>query len=440
MRKVAFYTLGCKVNQYETEAMRELFVNRGDQVVDSDSSADIYVINTCTVTGMSDKKSRQIIRRLKRLNPEAVIAVVGCYSQIAPAEVMAIEGVNLVMGTHQRSRILDYLEGLDSTDRREVVTDIGKIREFEEMTVDRIEGRTRAFVKIQDGCDRYCSYCIIPYARGPVRSREADRVVEEVKRLAGKGFAEVVLTGIHVASYGKDLKETTLLELINRINSLEGIHRIRLSSLEPTLMTEEFARSLSSNDKLCPHFHLSLQSGCDTVLQRMNRKYTTARYREAVGCIRAYWPDAAITTDIIVGFPGETEKEFEETCRFVAEIGFAQVHVFNYSTREGTPAAVMSGQVPSEIRQVRVEQLIGITDKLSVEYLKRFIGQTMRVIVEKNDVKTPCSEGLTDNYLRVVLKNELLEVGSEEVVLIVEICDNVLKGCVAKNVTEVKGQ
>lgn len=428
MRKVAFYTLGCKVNQYETEAMRELFVNRGDEVVDSDSPADIYVINTCTVTGMSDKKSRQIIRRLKRLNPEAVIAVVGCYSQIAPAEVMAIEGVNLVMGTHQRNRILDYLDGLESTDRREVVTDIGKIREFEEMTVDRIEGRTRAFVKIQDGCDRYCSYCIIPYARGPVRSREAHRVVEEVKRLADKGFAEVVLTGIHVASYGKDLKETTLLELIGHINELEGIHRIRLSSLEPTLMTAEFVKVLSSNDKLCPHFHLSLQSGSDTVLQRMNRKYTTAQYRDAVGCIRDYWSDAAITTDIIVGFPGETEAEFEETCNFVTAIDFAQVHVFNYSTREGTPAAVMSGQVPPEIRQERVERLIGITDSLSANFLKRFIGQTVRVIIEKSDEKAICSEGLADNYLRVVIPGAVLEVGSERHVAIAGLSGDALTG------------
>ncbi len=428
MRKVAFYTLGCKVNQYETEAMRELFVNRGDEVVDSDSPADVYVINTCTVTGMSDKKSRQVIRRFKRQNPEAVIAVVGCYSQIAPAEVMAVEGVNLVMGTHQRSKILDHLENLGPDDHREIVTDIGKIREFEEMTVDRIEGRTRAFVKIQDGCDRYCSYCIIPYARGPVRSREADRVLEEVGRLADKGFAEVVLTGIHVASYGKDLKDATLLELIHRIGALEGIRRIRLSSLEPTLMTESFVRELSKEPKVCPHFHLSLQSGSDTVLQRMNRKYTAAQYQEAVDRIRTYWPLAALTTDIIAGFPGETDSEFETTCAFVAEVGFAQVHVFNYSTREGTPAADMPHQVPPEIRQARVEKLIAVSDAKASQYLNRFIGHRMRVIIEGVSEKDQRSEGLTDNYLKVILQDSAVEMGSELEVMILGTTGDALTG------------
>lgn len=428
MRKVAFYTLGCKVNQYETEAMRELFVNRGDDVVDSDSPADIYVINTCTVTGMSDKKSRQVIRRFKRQNPEAVIAVVGCYSQIAPAEVMAVEGVNLVMGTHQRNLILDYLEDLGPSDHREVVTDIGKIWEFEEMTVDRIEGRTRAFVKIQDGCDRYCSYCIIPYARGPVRSRAADKILEEVGRLADKGFAEVVLTGIHVASYGKDLKDATLIDLISRINGLEGIRRIRLSSLEPTLMSESFVRELSTNDKICPHFHLSLQSGSDTVLKRMNRKYTADQYREAVQRIRSYWPMAAVTTDIIAGFPGETEEEFEATCAFVEEMVFAKVHVFNYSAREGTPAAIMDNQVPVEIRHARVEKLIALSERLSADYLSRFKGRRMRVIIEGVSEKDNHSEGLTDNYLRVVLPDCTVEMGSEHDILIRGIAGDALTG------------
>lgn len=414
MRRVAFYTLGCKVNQYETEAMRELFMNRGDTVVEADEAADIYVINTCTVTGMSDKKSRQVIRRFRRQNAEAVIAVVGCYAQIAPAEVMAIEGVNLVMGTHQRSRILDYLEGLGAEDRREVVSDIGKIREFEEMTVDRIEGRTRAFVKIQDGCDRYCSYCIIPYARGPVRSREADNVVAEVERLADKGFAEVVLTGIHVASYGKDLKHGSLMDLIRRIDSLPGIRRIRLSSLEPTLMTAAFAEALSGCEKVCPHFHLSLQSGSDTVLARMNRRYDTAGYREAVAVIRAHWPEAAITTDIIAGFPGETEAEFQETCAFVREMDFARVHVFGFSPREGTPAAVMEAQVPAEVRQSRVETLIAISDSLTQSYLARFLGRELRIIVEASDPVNNRAEGLTDNYLRVLLPGTLPEVGTEQ--------------------------
>lgn len=279
--------------------------------------------------------------------------------------------------------------------------------------MDRIEGRTRAFVKIQDGCDRYCSCASFP-TPGPVRSREAQRVVDEVQRLAEKGFAEVVLTGIHVASYGKDLEGTTLLELIGRINALESIRRVRLSSLEPTLMTEAFVRALSENEKLCPHFHLSLQSGCDTVLSRMNRKYTTAEYKEAVMRIRASWPLAAITTDIIAGFPGETDDEFEATCAFVSEIGFAQVHVFNFSAREGTPAATMEERVPPEIRQERVERLIGITNALSKEFLQRFVGNTLRIIVESASEKTRQSEGLTDNYLRVLVEDCILEVGTEQ--------------------------
>lgn len=428
MRRVAFYTLGCKVNQYETEAMRELFVARGDQIVEADASADVYVINTCTVTGMSDKKSRQVIRRFKRQNPDAVIAVVGCYAQIAPSEVMAIEGVNLVMGTHQRSRIIEYLTGLGSEDRREVVTDIGRIREFEEMTVDRIEGRTRAFVKIQDGCDRFCSYCIIPYARGPVRSREADRVLDEVARLADKGFSEVVLTGIHVASYGKDLQDTTLLDVIRRMDQVEHLHRIRLSSVEPTLMTAEFVEALGKSPKICPHFHLSLQSGSEAVLKRMNRRYSLDQYREAVARLRACWPQVAITTDIIVGFPGETEAEFEETCAFVKEIAFAQVHVFNYSAREGTPAATMTDQVAPEVRQERLERLLDIVREQSRTYLEQFIGKQMRVIVEGVPHKAQYAEGLTDNYLRVILEGDAPETGSERVATITGVDGDALRG------------
>lgn len=428
MRKVAFYTLGCKVNQYETEAMRELFVNQGDTIVDSDCPADVYVINTCTVTGMSDKKSRQVIRRFKRQNPEAVIAVVGCYSQIAPKEVMAIEGVNLVMGTDQRKRITEYLENLSCDDHREVVTDIGQIREFEEMTVDKIEGRTRAFIKIQDGCDRYCSYCIIPYARGPVRSREEENVYQEILRLSEKGFTEVVLTGIHVASYGRDLEGASLLHLIERINGVDAIGRIRLSSLEPTLITDDFAKALSRSAKVCPHFHLSLQSGSDTVLKRMNRRYSTQEYRESVATIRRYWPTAAVTTDIIVGFPGETDEEYEETCRFVTEIGFAQVHVFGFSPREGTPAAKMAESIGAEVKQARVERLIGVAEQLSEDYLKSFVGNTVEVLVEGPSKEYNGFEGLTGNYMRVIVPNCKLDVGHTYTVCVSSVEKNALLG------------
>jgi len=429
VRRVAFYTLGCKVNQYETEAMRELFTGVGDTIVDSEAVADIYVINTCTVTGMSDKKSRQFIRRCRRLNPEALIAVVGCYSQIAPAEVMAIEGVNLVLGTSQRNRIVELLDDMTSDDRREQVTDIMKIREFEEMTVDTIESRTRAFIKIQDGCDRYCSYCIIPYARGPVRSRASENVLAEVERLASKGFREVVLTGIHVASYGKDCETETLIGLLTGINKTPGLERIRLSSLEPVLLTEPFMHELAKNKKICPHFHISLQSGCDSVLKRMNRRYTADEYLEIVHRVRAYYPLAAITTDIIAGFPGETEEEFEATMKFVERVGFSQIHVFGFSPREGTPAATMPDPIRPEIRQQRVEQLMKLGARLEEQYMKLFIGKTMRVLVEKNE-SGGIAEGLTENYLRVLLPKGDYEPGTEIDVVVIALESGALRAMV----------
>ncbi|HHY91013.1 MAG TPA: tRNA (N(6)-L-threonylcarbamoyladenosine(37)-C(2))-methylthiotransferase MtaB, partial [Clostridiales bacterium] len=318
METVAFYTLGCKVNQYETEAMKELFEKAGYTIVEAEGKADVYVINTCTVTNLGDRKSRQFIRRAKRNNPESIIAVVGCYAQIAPEEVLSIEGVNLILGTKDRNRIVEYVEqAKKSRGKINVVEDIMKADEFEEMPIEKMQGKTRAYLKIQEGCNQYCSYCIIPYARGPIRSRKLEDIVHEVRRLEQHGFKEIVLTGIHIASYGKDLGKNTLLDVIRSVHNAEGIQRIRLSSIEPTIMTEAFVEELSKLEKVCPHFHLSLQSGCDETLKRMNRKYTTDEYRRVVHRLRKIWPDVSITTDIMVGFPGETEEEFEKTMDFV---------------------------------------------------------------------------------------------------------------------------
>ena len=312
MKKVASHALGCKVNQYESEAIAELFAQKGYEIVDIDEWADIYIINTCTVTNFGDKKSRQLIRKVKRQNPEAVVAAIGCYAQTAPDEIKNIEGVNLIIGTKGRKDIVDLVEtyvpemGVVST-----VGQIAKEREFEHLTISKLADRTRAYLKIQDGCSQFCSYCIIPYARGPIRSRDPEDIMDEVKVLAENGFKEIILTGIHVASYGKDLKGVTLLDVIKRVQEQEGIERIRFSSVEPNIVTEEFASELSKLDKVCDHFHLSLQSGCDRTLKRMNRKYDAAGYERAVEILRKYFPNVAITTDIIAGFPDETDEDFE---------------------------------------------------------------------------------------------------------------------------------
>ena len=403
MNSVAFHTLGCKVNQYETEAMEEMFEKNGYRVVGEDDYSDIYVINTCTVTNLSDRKSRQFIRKSKKNNPGAIVAVVGCYSQVSPEEVETIEGVDVIIGTSERNRIVELCEEAERTKRRiNIVRPVKTYKKFEKINIDDLKSRTRAFVKIQDGCNQFCSYCIIPYARGPIRSREFGDIEQEVRKLASAGFKEVVLTGIHVASYGKDLKRESLGEVIDKISLIEGIERIRLSSLEPTLIDRDFMEIMTKSPKICDHFHLSLQSGSDTVLERMNRKYTTEEYREKVRLIREYLPDAGITTDIIVGFPGETEQEFQETVRFVEEIGFSRIHVFKYSPRKGTPAATMDNQVHGEVKNIRSELLIALGDRLSEEFNGKYIENTKDVLYEertKRDLNV--YEGYTSNYIRV---------------------------------------
>lgn len=407
MKKVAFYTLGCKVNQYETEAMIELFEAKGYENVPTEDYADVYVINTCTVTHMSDRKSRQYIRRVKKKNPEAVIAVVGCYSQVSPEEILAIEEVNLVMGTNDRRTIVEKVQNMDCTMKVSTVDDIMKVKAFEEIEINKTNGKTRAFMKIQDGCDRYCSYCIIPYARGRVRSRDLKSIVDEVKTLCQNGYKEVVLTGIHVASYGKDIKDSDikLLDVIKSVNDIEGLERIRLSSVEPILFTDEFVEAISSMKKVCPHYHLSLQSGCDETLKRMKRRYTTEEYKAIVDRLRQTIPNVSLTTDVIVGFPGETDEEFKKTYEFLKEIELTHMHVFKYSPRKGTPAAVMENQVDPNKKHDRSEALL----KLNVENFKKF-GQKMLnkeydVLFEQK-VGYDKYEGLTENYMKVVVQSD----------------------------------
>ena len=406
MNKVAFYTLGCKVNQYETEAMEELFQKRGYEIVDSNQIADIYVINTCTVTNLSDRKSRQFIRRAKRTNRDSIVAVVGCYSQVAPDEVEDIEGVDIIIGTTDRDKIVDLCEEAKLKDEKiNVVKNIKGHKDFEDLNILDLKSKTRAYIKIQEGCNQFCSYCIIPYARGPIRSRELGDIIRETERLSKAGFKEIILTGIHVASYGKDLNNIDLIDVIEQVSNIQGIERIRLSSIEPTLIDEVFMKKIINIKEVCDHFHLSLQSGSDAVLKRMNRKYTTFQYRNIVKLIRKYMPDAGITTDIIVGFPGETKKEFEETYNFIKEIGFSRIHVFKYSPRKGTPASKFREQIHGNIKHSRSERLILLGEKLMEDFNNKFVGRTMKVLFEEESKKeADFVEGYTTNYIRVKSK------------------------------------
>lgn len=408
LRRAAFYTLGCKVNQYETEAMIESFENAGYETVDYTEYADVYIINTCTVTNMGDRKSRQIIRRALDQNPDAFVAVVGCYSQIAPEEVLQIPGVSLVIGTNERSSIVELVEYAKGKEEKlNLVNDIMDVREFEEMPIRNYKSRTRAFLKIQEGCDQYCTYCIIPYARGHIRSRKPESIIAEVKELAGSGFREIVLTGIHVASYGKDLGDTSLIDIIEKVHRVDGIMRIRMSSVDPNVMTDEFIERLKNLPKICKHFHLSLQSGCDKTLKRMNRKYTTEEYKRVVGKLREAFADVAITTDLIVGFPGETDEEFQETVDFVEDISFSAMHIFKYSPREGTPASKYKNQVKPQLKEARSKLITSIARKNEEKFKKGFIGCNMKVLYEHPiDEKASLFEGLTDNYIRVVSESQ----------------------------------
>ena len=414
------------MNQYETEAMEELFEKSGYEIVDKEEVADIYVINTCTVTNFGDRKSRQFMRRAKKLNPNSTIAVVGCYSQISPEEVEKIEGVDVIIGTSQREKIVDLCEKAKSKGEKiNIVEDISKHKDFDNLNIVDIKEKTRANIKIQDGCNQFCSYCIIPYARGPIRSRDLSNTIEECIRLRDAGFKEIVLTGIHIASYGKDMGDLGLIDIIEEISKVEGIERIRLSSIEPTLIDEDFMKRAIKTEKLCDHFHLSLQSGSDAILKRMNRKYSTEEYRNIVNTIRKYMPNAGITTDIIVGFPGETDREFEETYNFVKEINFSKIHVFKYSPREGTVASKMDNQIHGEIKQNRSERLIALGEELTNKFNKGFLKEEFMVLYEEESKENPdFMEGYTTNYIRVksradkntqgqILNTRLIEIEEE---------------------------
>ena len=374
-KTVSFYTLGCKVNQYETNAMEQQFIKNNYEIVENTQKADIYVINTCTVTNMAERKSRQMLRRVKEINPSAVLVVCGCYAQVAKNELEQIPEIDIILGINEKNEIVqiveNYMEKMAEQDKRSQeaeIDDVSKQKEFLDFGDVTYTEKNRAVVKVQDGCNMFCSYCIIPYARGRIRSRKIESVVSEIKKIAKEEIKEVVITGIHVASYGKDFdnentsKKIRLIDLLEAINKIDGIDRIRLSSLEPTIVDEEFATRLSKLDKICDHFHLSLQSGCDETLKRMNRKYTTQIYRDAVATLRKYYPEASFTTDVIVGFPGETDEEFAKTYEFLKEIDFYRLHVFKYSPRRGTVAEKMPNQIDGNKKEERSNKLIELSN------------------------------------------------------------------------------
>ena len=395
-KKVAFFTLGCKVNQYETNGMAQKLMDKYE-VVEPEEKADIYIINTCSVTNMSDRKSRQMIRRAKEMNSDAFVIVVGCYAEVAKEEIEKIDEVDLVLGNHQKANINKYIEAyfdgknIDDTAIENYFYDFGSITYTE---------KTRAVIKVQDGCNNFCTYCIIPYARGRICSRKPESVIDEITKIADEGIKEVVITGIQVSAYGKDFdNEYRLIDLLEEINKIDGIERIRLGSIEPLMITDEFCNRARKIEKLCHHFHLSLQSGCDKTLKEMNRKYTTDQFRDVVRRLRNLYDDVILTTDIIVGFPNETDEDFEKTYEFLKEIKFYKMHVFKYSTRKGTVAAKMKNQIPAEIKDVRSKRLLQLSNENECDYLNEYIGKKVRVLMEEKD--GDYIKGHTGNYIVV---------------------------------------
>ena len=413
MKKAALHNLGCKVNAYETEAMQHLLEDAGYEIVPFTETADVYVINTCSVTNMADRKSRQMLHKAKKNNPESIVVATGCYVQTKEQEAIEDLAIDIIIGNNRKHELVelinDYIKAHDKS--MDAVLDINDgNQEYEELYIEKTAEHTRACIKVQDGCNQFCSYCIIPYARGRVRSRNAENVVEEVKRLASNGFKEVVLTGIHLSSYGVDCGDN-LLNLIKKVHEVEGIERIRLGSLEPRLITEEFTKELSTLKKICPHFHLSLQSGCDETLKRMNRKYTSAEYKNGCNILRKYFKHPAITTDVIVGFPGETDEEFKTTKAFLEDIHFYEMHIFKYSKRQGTRAAVMANQIPEPVKTKRSAILFDIEKKMSDEFRKYYVGSTQEVLFEEQ-VQIDGIEyyvGYTKEYVKVATVGKNLE-------------------------------
>lgn len=405
--KVAFSTLGCRVNTYESEAMAEKFVREGYEIVEFSEKADVYVINTCSVTNMGDKKSRQIIGKARRLNEEAIIAAVGCYSQIAPDEVSAIEGVDVVLGTRNKGDIVYYVNKARDEQKQQIqVAEVLKNKEFEDLSIADYQDKTRAFLKIQDGCNRFCAYCLIPYTRGAVCSKDFNKVMREIKDLASHGFKEIILSGIHTASYGVDLEEkVSVVDILEAIENIDGIERIRIGSIDPTFFTEDVVKRIVCLKKLCPQFHLSLQSGCDATLKRMNRRYSSKKYEEIVNLLRDKIKDVSITTDVIVGFPGETDEEFNETYEFLKRIKLTKTHIFKYSQRTGTKAYSMENQVDGTAKDKRSKILIELNKVNEENFIKSYIGKTLDVLFEEKYSKEEnYYVGYTKNYIRVIAK------------------------------------
>ena len=416
MKTVAFITLGCKVNQYETNAMTQKFIEKGYKIVEHHEKADIYVVNTCTVTNMSDRKSRQMLRRVKEANPKSIVVACGCYAQVSEKNIESIEEVDIIIGNNEKSEIVEKVEEFIKTNQKQIeVGNVMQQREFIDFGDITYSEKTRAAIKIQDGCDRFCTYCIIPYSRGRVRSRKPENVISEVEKIAKLGIKEVVITGIHIASYGKDFKEEyKLIDLLEELNKVEGIQRIRLGSIEPLLITEEFMERLIKLEKICHHFHLSLQSGCDETLKRMNRRYTIEQFNKIVNLLRSYYKDVILTTDIIVGFPGETEKEFEETYKFLKDIKFYKMHIFKYSPRKGTKAEAMKGQIDGKEKERRSQKLIELSNKNEEEYNQTYIGKEVEILWEEE--KENVYKGHTKNYILAYLKeNEMGKESNEKI-------------------------
>jgi len=461
--KIAFHTLGCKVNQYETQALKEKFLQRGYEIVGENDFADVYVINTCTVTGLSDRKSRQFIRRVKKINPDSITAVIGCYAQVSPDEAKNIEGVNIVAGTNEKNKLPDYIEeyvkanGCASSSPSSLLSflpsqaSLGQkgngvechIKELEQLTeyeetgiITSMDSRTRAFIKVQEGCNQFCSYCIVPYARGAVRSRAKEDIIKEAESLIRQGFKELVLTGINTALYGLEKASSEKEEvygievIVKSLNELPGDFRIRLGSLEPNVIDVNYASRLLKYERLCPHMHLSLQSGSDRILKEMNRSYGSNDYLELINMLKEYDPGYGITTDIIVGFPGESEEYFHESCKMVEKAGFCKVHVFKYSKREGTKAAEMKGHISPEVKARRSEELIRISEAAARKFFTQNIGTMRRVLLEQYDPRTGLLEGLSDNYIKVYCKGNEERCNSFADVELIELYHDGVKGSI----------
>lgn len=407
VKKVAFCSLGCKVNQYETNAMAQKFIEHGYEVVEFDEYADVYIVNTCTVTNVADRKSRQMLRRAKEINKDATLVACGCYAQVAKDELKKIPEIDLIIGNNEKNDIIQIVENhISQKGAEDLVSDVMYKLDYVELGTTTYTEKTRAVIKVQDGCDRFCSYCLIPYARGHIRSRKIENVIEEIKKVVEEGINEVVITGIHIASYGRDFKGENigLIDLLEEINKIQGLHRIRLGSIEPTIVTDEFVERLSKLDKICDHFHLSLQSGCTETLKRMNRRYTTEEFKAVTKRLRAKFPNAALTTDIIVGFPGETDEEFNTTYEFLKEIAFYKMHIFKYSQRKGTKAAVMPNQVDGKIKEERSKKLIELSNENEYNYNRKHIGKQVEVLFEEREGEY--LKGHTTNYIVVKHKTD----------------------------------